>query len=86
MLARALWLQACAQAFRDEVFGTVLQKRRQWCQRSKNLITLAGTVVVGFSCTQQNMKKKTSKILWRLTSRLDEISLPHVNPHTVMEM
>lgn len=75
MLTRVLWLQLCVRAFRDEVFGTALQKARQRCQHSKNLITLAGRVVVGFGLTQQNMIKKTSRFEQRLPSWFRETSL-----------
>lgn len=68
MLACALRLQVCVWAFGDEVSGTALQKLRQQCQRRKNLITLAGRGVVGFSLAKQNMKKKISRFLQCLTS------------------
>lgn len=85
MLACALWLRVCVGAFGDEVFGTALQERRQRCQRSKNLITLAGRAVVGFSLTQQNTKKG-NKLGFFFHSLVYWNFCPHVKPHTVIDM
>lgn len=88
MLTRALWLQLCVWAFRDEVFGTALQKLRQWCQHRKNLITQAGCVVVGFSHTQQNMKKKTSAFFFSSVWPFGLVTLPSTcePPHSIHEI
>lgn len=86
MLACVLWLQLYVRAFGDEVFGTALQKLRRECQHSKNLITLAGRVVVGFSLTQQKHEKENKQIFTVLNLLLYWNSLPHMNPHTVMNI